>query len=202
MRRHGFTLIELLVVIAIIAILAAILFPVFAKAREKARQSSCSSNIKQIALGVLSYAQDYDERFPLAIAGTPPAGAFYMIYENINPYIKNAQIWDCPSEKGALDLSLIGKTNISYSFDVATAMPSGAYRMFGVPVVGTYSCSLGQIDQPAQQAMMCDVDGSIDAALAVNIYEDPRHNDGCNYGYADGHVKWDRPDRVAIGVDL
>ncbi|MGE5531060.1 MAG: prepilin-type N-terminal cleavage/methylation domain-containing protein, partial [Bacteroidota bacterium] len=62
MKRTGFTLIELLVVIAIIAILAAILFPVFAKAREKARQSSCLSNIKQISLGILGYAQDYDER--------------------------------------------------------------------------------------------------------------------------------------------
>ena len=64
MKRRGFTLIELLVVIAIIAILAAILFPVFARAREKARQASCSSNQKQIALGILMYAQDYDEAFP------------------------------------------------------------------------------------------------------------------------------------------
>jgi len=63
MKRHGFTLIELLVVIAIIAILAAILFPVFAKAREKARQSSCLSNLKQLGLACLSYAQDYDERW-------------------------------------------------------------------------------------------------------------------------------------------
>ena len=65
MKRSGFTLIELLVVIAIIAILAAILFPVFAKAREKARQSSCLSNVKQIMLGVLQYCQDYDENLPI-----------------------------------------------------------------------------------------------------------------------------------------
>ena len=63
--KRGFTLIELLVVIAIIAILAAILFPVFAKAREKARQTTCLSNVKQITLGILQYAQDYDERFPM-----------------------------------------------------------------------------------------------------------------------------------------
>jgi prepilin-type N-terminal cleavage/methylation domain-containing protein len=67
MRRHGFTLIELLVVIAIIAILAAILFPVFAQAREKARQTQCTNNMKQNALAVLQYIQDYDERFPMSI---------------------------------------------------------------------------------------------------------------------------------------
>ncbi len=70
MRRKGFTLIELLVVIAIIAILAAILFPVFARAREKARQTSCLSNLKQLSLGVLMYAQDYDERLPMLYFNT------------------------------------------------------------------------------------------------------------------------------------
>ena len=72
-RKRGFTLIELLVVIAIIAILAAILFPVFARAREKARQSSCLSNVKQIGLGMMMYVQDYDERFP-TLYYTPPGG--------------------------------------------------------------------------------------------------------------------------------
>jgi len=74
--RRGFTLIELLVVIAIIAILAAILFPVFAKAREKARQTSCLANVKQLMLGILSYAQDYDERLPL----TPDPGAMSYLW--------------------------------------------------------------------------------------------------------------------------
>ncbi len=75
--RRGFTLIELLVVIAIIAILAAILFPVFAKAREKARQSSCLSNMKQIVLGTMQYAQDYDERLPMRWLATDSAGTGY-----------------------------------------------------------------------------------------------------------------------------
>jgi prepilin-type N-terminal cleavage/methylation domain-containing protein/prepilin-type processing-associated H-X9-DG protein len=204
MKRRGFTLIELLVVIAIIAILAAILFPVFAKAREKARQSSCSSNLKQIGLGILSYAQDYDEKFPLALEGALAPGGFYLFTETINPYIKNAQIWQCPSKKDALVLTNIGKANQGYSVDIATPMPSGVYRLFGIPPapVGTLSCSLGQIDQPAQQAMMCDVSGSIASDFTIAIGEDPRHNDGCNYSFCDGHVKWDRPDRVAIGVDM
>ena len=89
--RRGFTLIELLVVIAIIAILAAILFPVFAKAREKARQASCLSNMKQILLGSLMYAQDYDERLHPLMS---PAGYGYVLL--LDPYIKNRNIWTCP----------------------------------------------------------------------------------------------------------
>jgi len=199
MKRHGFTLIELLVVIAIIAILAAILFPVFAKAREKARQSSCSSNLKQIALGVIQYSQDYDEKFPPALTGTPPA-AFYMLNEVLAPYIKNDQIWQCPSKKDSVNLSAIGKMSLGYSADVGTAQPAGSAtgRLFGAPPLGTSSCSLGTVDKPAETAMMCDAVGSVSAAFVITLSEDPRHNDGCNYSYADGHVKWDRRERVDI----
>ncbi|MBU0606577.1 MAG: DUF1559 domain-containing protein [Armatimonadetes bacterium] len=199
MKRHGFTLIELLVVIAIIAILAAILFPVFAKAREKARQSSCSSNLKQIALGVIQYSQDYDEKFPNAVTGTPPA--IWLLNEVLAPYIKNEQIWQCPSKKDSVVLTNLGKANIGYSGDVGTAMPSGSYRIFGAPAAGTYSCSLGQVDKPAETAMMCDAVGTVPVTLVpLSIYEDPRHNDGCNYNYVDGHCKWDRPERVPIAL--
>ncbi|MCX7598723.1 MAG: DUF1559 domain-containing protein, partial [Armatimonadetes bacterium] len=107
--RKGFTLIELLVVIAIIAILAAILFPVFARAREKARQTSCLSNIKQITLAALMYIQDYDERWtasrlsttnPPAPGGpyaTPYCGTIYWWWDMVKPYVKNDQIIICPS---------------------------------------------------------------------------------------------------------
>jgi prepilin-type N-terminal cleavage/methylation domain-containing protein/prepilin-type processing-associated H-X9-DG protein len=105
-RRHGFTLIELLVVIAIIAILAAILFPVFAQAREKARQTSCSSNMKQQGLAVLMYAQDYDETLPpwwvWNLVPTNPKGwgDHYYWYVLILPYVKSRDIFRCPSAGG------------------------------------------------------------------------------------------------------
>lgn len=101
-KRRGFTLIELLVVIAIIAILAAILFPVFAQAREKARQASCTSNAKQIGLGLAMYTQDYDELMPPAFPQIPPINGGNidrMPYDmQILPYIKNDQVFACPSD--------------------------------------------------------------------------------------------------------
>src|SRR5687768_11469533 len=121
-KRSGFTLIELLVVIAIIAILAAILFPVFARAREAARKTACLSNNNQIAKGFIMYTQDYDEMFPpySANVGAPPGcvqypgGQFalqYMFPNLVGPYIKNGvdvatgalgQVWACPTVKASL----------------------------------------------------------------------------------------------------
>ena len=97
-RRKGFTLIELLVVIAIIAILAAILFPVFARARENARRASCSSNLKQIGLGLMQYTQDYDEAYPQVVSN---GGDYKGWLQFINPYIKSYQLFQCPSESNA-----------------------------------------------------------------------------------------------------
>ena len=126
-RRSAFTLIELLVVIAIIAMLAAILFPVFGRARENARRSSCQSNLKQIGLGLMQYTQDYDERFPAGLPNTTNdasyigvgwAGATY-------PYIKSSQIFVCPSDpKGSGPGLVANATAISYAMNRSVAAKS------------------------------------------------------------------------------
>ena len=97
-NRLGFTLIKLLIVIAVIVILAAILFPVFARARENARRASCQSNMKQIGLGVMQYTQDYDEKYPLRDhGGAGAARDATSPWAQIQPYVKSTQILKCPS---------------------------------------------------------------------------------------------------------
>ena len=108
--KKAFTLIELLVVIAIIAILAAILFPVFARAREKARQSSCTSNLKQFMLAITQYTQDYDEMLPLSVSGSDQVGPAMVgvggitqqfgVAAFLQPYVKSQQVFQCPDDNG------------------------------------------------------------------------------------------------------
>ena len=188
--RKGFTLIELLVVIAIIAILAAILFPVFAKAREKARQTACLSNEKQICLGILMYAQDYDERFPGLFM---PNGVTTPWYPDlIMPYIKNLQIFQCPS-KSAVVLSGWGYTygTCGYAADCAIVGGGGGQAM-------------ASLTHPATSVLLAETSGDgrtpccNPAGVVWNSNSnygcmsgiDERHNDGSNYGFADGHTKW------------
>jgi prepilin-type N-terminal cleavage/methylation domain-containing protein len=136
-NRKGFTLIELLVVIAIIAILAAILFPVFAKAREKARQSNCLSNLKQIGNGFMMYNQDYDGCYPCVDQSVWPgyalqpycgegatlAGSVDWFKNNtyvaqLQPYIKNLQLFKCPSDSNTVVNPQVGSTFTSYWYRV------------------------------------------------------------------------------------
>jgi prepilin-type N-terminal cleavage/methylation domain-containing protein/prepilin-type processing-associated H-X9-DG protein len=201
--RRGFTLIELLVVIAIIAILAAILFPVFAKAREKARQSSCLSNIKQLMLGILSYTQDYDEVLP---AIRRAGGPFNHVPWNaqIEPYIKNRQVFVCPS-KQFNHCSTVGEWGyvtwanywpISYGFNTWNGGGTGGTPP-GPGYTGPAGQSLGWVVRPAECIFIGDHTNCYQfyctTANYVNVWNSHTgrpHNDGGNFAFIDGHAKW------------
>jgi len=123
--KSGFTLIELLVVIAIIALLAAILFPVFERARENAYRATCQSNLKQLGLGFIQYEQDFDERFPAGYY--LPAGV--VCYSGVNwgtnifPYVKSDQLYLCPDDSGNKDNEGAGPDHISYAENAGLNMP-------------------------------------------------------------------------------
>jgi prepilin-type N-terminal cleavage/methylation domain-containing protein/prepilin-type processing-associated H-X9-DG protein len=206
-RRRGFTLIELLVVIAIIAILAAILFPVFAQAREQARKAACLSNEKQIALAIAMYRQDWDSHGPFA--GWPPGSGAQYIYSQewqftIQPYIKNAQVLRCPSDR-----SPYLERPVSYLYNNMVAF-------------NRHPLSEAELDAPAEVVTLWDGYGSKDSAtqkdrppvggvvfpdnyyreytqwgnkaqwLADDKYGLPRHSGGGNVIYMDLHAKWVR----------
>lgn len=203
MKRRGFTLIELLVVIAIIAILASILFPVFARAREKARQSSCLSNVKQIMLGVTMYSQDYDETYVSlwvdADGSTDQSPGDYTWRTAVLPYIKNTQIFQCPSKKmttafnGGMDYGY----NSGYGLNAVhwvTGNPTPPYGQSDAAVAFPAECIfLGEV---VEGAFSFANDGSNVHGFLRNDEASKRHNDGSLYGYCDGHAKWQKPTNV------
>jgi prepilin-type N-terminal cleavage/methylation domain-containing protein/prepilin-type processing-associated H-X9-DG protein len=193
--RRGFTLIELLVVIAIIAILAAILFPVFAKAREKARQASCTSNVKQLCLAHLMYAQDYDETLPGRV----------MWARRLEPYTKNVQILACPSWGGGpVTLTVQGYCQTTYGQMAGIWGIKGGYAVAcnttgsspGRPLafIPAPASVIWLIEVPANKsatsASGCTYHSNPNSSCADGPTLDPRHNDGCVFGYMDGHAKW------------
>lgn len=188
MRRRGFTLIELLVVIAIIAILAAILFPVFARAREAARQSSCLSNTKQLGIAVMSYTQDYDEQLPRSYSG----GAQPLFWFDIlQPYIKNTQIFYCPSDSIHNKKLAPSSGNISYGWNFYWLTLRGGAVTYGADGAG-----LASIQSPAETVVLADTGMSnntlpyVISPWTAAYFPVPIHNSGANVGFADGHSKW------------
>jgi|LSQX01.2.fsa_nt_gb prepilin-type N-terminal cleavage/methylation domain-containing protein/prepilin-type processing-associated H-X9-DG protein len=196
MTRRGFTLIELLVVIAIIAILAAILFPVFARAREKARQTNCLSNMKQISLGVLMYVQDYEEKFP---PNYYRSAGLYWWDDMVQPYVNNRQLFVCPSGTPTPYASerpagLQDPLLFSYSAN-AMGTDANGYGAGGVMRTGSASAALAQVEMPSECIMIAEANSReltrttrVDA-FGVNGNILKPHNDMANWAFVDGHAK-------------
>ena len=209
---RGFTLIELLVVIAIIAILAAILFPVFARARENARRASCQSNLKQLGLGIMQYTQDYDEKMPATTYAYTLPGNLPSSWDlTVQPYVKSTQVLTCPSDVTSPTMNLPAYGNMKRSYSISRYMWDVAWDQWSGPGV-----ALARIEAPALTVLLaersacpvttdvstwgyCGESQSTDnwASETGGAFFEPsvpvgtggRHLGTTNILYADGHVK-------------
>jgi len=209
-RRSGFTLVELLVVIAIIAVLAAIIFPVFARAREAARRTSCASNLRQLGLANSMYMDDNDGMYVAPsqpVGGAPGARIWWMML--LQPYARNLNVIECPSfhERGWCR----NENGCEAGVDQTYQRYRGGYGInFGYYCDGPQTWPpTGRYPTPASahESQIDDVTGTILLADCLCVAADPglrgglgnyrhdpdptpRHNGGNNYLFCDGHVKW------------
>ncbi len=192
MRKSGFTLIELLVVIAIIAILAAILFPVFARAREKAKQASCLSNLKQFGIAMHMYSSDYDDFLVPHAAGTNLRWP-----ERLFPYIKNKEIYRCPSADKKLCWNYLGVLFGGYGIN---------YDLHHVSLGAPFE--LAKINYPSQTLTLFDIGvayGSYAEGASFLYWNhwnrlSERHSGGLDMLFVDGHAKWGRRNQVESDI--
>ena len=217
-RRHSraFTLIELLVVIAIIAILAAILFPVFAQAKEAAKKTTCLSNKKQVATSTLLYAGDYDDFFPisayfLAPQAPDPRPRIFAIYDAVQPYLKNVNIFVCPTNSPGIDwparLALLNLKNAG-TFQYTSYIPN--LGVFGenfctplpLPIVKKFTpvTTSSQMETPAETIMLFD--GYMKAGVPLdynNFMAQARHTEGVVINFVDGHSRFFKYSAIPTG---
>lgn len=188
--KRGFTLIELLVVIAIIALLAAILFPVFSRARENARRSACQSNLKQIGMALVQYTQDYDER----AFGTPSSAWWTKPFE---PYLKNDNVLLCPSA------TVRRTSNYNVNTHVLRYNPTDATQGQAIPLHAfNASQTMFALDGGGTSSAATSVSGAYNSHTPDVFSEtafyavSTRHFDGTNCAFLDGHVKWVPQSRI------
>jgi prepilin-type processing-associated H-X9-DG protein len=161
--------------------LAAILFPVFARARENARRSSCQSNQKQIALGIIQYTQDYDERMPSHWAGGVDTNLQWI--HVLQPYMKSKQVFFCPSASSKKSGDPVSTANIAYGLNYSYDATNG---VSGRPI--------SVITYPAETILIADTGLNASAYVIIGNsttqLPNDMHLEGCNFAFVDGHVKW------------
>ena len=214
-KNQAFTLIELLVVIAIIVLLAALLFPVFSRARDKARQASCASNEKQIGLAAALYIQDCDERYPLGHSpvanplATFDSGGDYEPHfiELVRPYVKNSKnqgVWRCQSDPSARLTKEGDKTEFHVSYSVNGWFEfGGSLAQVEAPVSKVYVVEPTDDDHfhwwELGRTALSDPYLTLDKLPRKKLVEQvarTRHSEGANWLFADGHVKWSRFEKL------